>query len=170
MELRVMELPEMFLLGLDFFGDPFKFSSGWTEENEIGRLWKRFIAYFEKHNDQLLHIKDASVMYEIHIEHQETLQTGEYEVFVGVEVTKLENVPIDITVKVLPATLYAIFTLKGEQILSDWSTMVHEEWMPGSGYRLSYSYGMQCYDERFKGLEQISESELELYIPVVKAE
>ena len=168
MEPRVIEKPEMILVGFDFFGDPFKFSAGWTEENEIGRLWKRFMAYFVEHKHQLKHIKDESVMYEVHIEHPETRQTGEYEVFVGLEVEKLEHVPVEITIKVFPATLYAAFTLKGEQITSDWSKLVYQEWMPGSGYQPSYRYGMQCYDERFKGLDKIEESQLQLYIPIIK--
>jgi len=170
MEPRVIEKPEMILLGFDFFGDPFKFSAGWTEENEIGRLWKRFMAYFDQYRDRLKHIKDASVMYEVHIEHPETPQTGEYEVFVGLEVERLEHVPVELTVKVLPETLYAVFTLLGEQITSDWSTLVYKEWMPGSGYQLSHRYGMQRYDERFKGLERMDESEIDLYIPIRKAE
>jgi len=168
MEPRVIEQPEMILVGFDFFGDPFKFSAGWTEENEIGRLWKRFMAYFDQYQDQLQHIKDRSVMYELHIEHPETPQTGEYEVFVGLEVEVLEHVPIEVTVKVLPETLYAVFTLRGEQITSDWSKLIYQEWMPGSGYQPSHRYGLQCYDERFKGLDQIEESELKVYIPIQK--
>ena len=36
MEVRVVEKDQMLLVGLSFFGDPFKSSAGWTEENEIG--------------------------------------------------------------------------------------------------------------------------------------
>jgi predicted transcriptional regulator YdeE len=170
MEPKVIERPEMILVGFDFFGDPFKFSAGWTEENEIGRLWNRFIKYFEQYRDQVIHLKEPSVMYEIHIEHPETIQTGEYEVFVGMEVEELECVPIEFTVKVLPATLYAVFTLRGDQITSDWSTMVYKEWMPGSGYVRSYAYGIQRYDERFRGLDRLDESALDLYVPIKEAE
>jgi predicted transcriptional regulator YdeE len=166
MQPKVIEKTETIMVGFDFFGDPFKFSAGWTEENEIGRLWNRFITFFNEHKNQLLHVPEPSVMYEIHIEHPETGQTGEYEVFVGVEVDGLESVPIELTVKVLPATLYAVFTLKGEQITSDWSTMVYRDWMPSSGYQRSYPYGIQRYDERFKGLDRMHESELKLYVPI----
>ena len=44
MEPTMIEKRQMMLLGFSFFGDPFKISGGWTEENEIGRLWKRFMA------------------------------------------------------------------------------------------------------------------------------
>jgi len=49
MEPTMIEKRQMILLGFSFFGDPFKISGGWTEENEIGRLWKRFMAYLSKH-------------------------------------------------------------------------------------------------------------------------
>jgi hypothetical protein len=45
MEPRIVETGQMTLLGFSFFGDPFRFHGGWEEENEIGRLWSRFMAY-----------------------------------------------------------------------------------------------------------------------------
>jgi hypothetical protein len=85
MEPRIIEKPQMILLGFNFFGDPFKISGGWTEENEIGRLWQRFMAYLAKHRPRIKHIKTDAVMYEVHVEHEETALTGEHEVFVGNE-------------------------------------------------------------------------------------
>ncbi|GEM_PF-3859724 len=41
MEPTIRELDQIILVGFSFFGDPFAESSGWTEENEIGRLWNR---------------------------------------------------------------------------------------------------------------------------------
>jgi hypothetical protein len=43
MEGRIEDRPLTILAGLSFFGDPFAQSAGWTEENEIGRLWTRFM-------------------------------------------------------------------------------------------------------------------------------
>ena len=42
MEPRIVESERIILVGFSFFGDPFALSAGWTEENEIGRLWQRF--------------------------------------------------------------------------------------------------------------------------------
>ena len=127
MEPTIIEKRQMMLLGFSFFGDPFKISGGWTEENEIGRLWKRFMAYFAEHRHRIQHVVTDAVMYEVHIEHAETAQTGEYEVFVGLEVEKLEDVPVEMAVKILPPTTYAVFTLEGEQITSDWHMMIYED-------------------------------------------
>ena len=165
MEPTMIEKRQMMLLGFSFFGDPFKISGGWTEENEIGRLWKRFMAYFPEHRRRIRHVVTDAVMYEVHIEHEETALTGEYEVFVGLEVEKLEDVPVEMLVKILPAAIYAVFTLEGEQIVSDWSMMI-QEWMVSAGYEPVYTYGFQLYDERFKGLDNLAESVLAVYVPV----
>jgi predicted transcriptional regulator YdeE len=165
MEPTMIEKHQMMLLGFSFFGDPFKISAGWTEENEIGRLWKRFMAYFAQHRPRIKHVVTDAVMYEVHIEHEETALTGEFEVFVGLEVEELEDVPVEMAVKILPPTTYAVFTLEGEQITSDWNTMMYE-WMMGSGYERAYTYGFQLYDERFKGVEHMDESILDVYVPV----
>ena len=85
MEPKIVEHDEMLLLGFSFFGDPFRSSAGWTEENEIGRLWQRFMAYLAEHRQRIKNVKPEEVAYEVHIQHEETPRTGEYEVFVGVE-------------------------------------------------------------------------------------
>jgi hypothetical protein len=43
----LVELGARTLAGMSFFGDPFTSHAGWTEENEIGRLWQRFQAHVE---------------------------------------------------------------------------------------------------------------------------
>jgi predicted transcriptional regulator YdeE len=166
MEPTIVTKQQIFLLGFSFFGDPFKISAGWTEENEIGRLWKRFMSYWTHHRDHIPYLKTDQVMYEMHIEHTETHQTGEYEVFVGVEMTKLAEVPVELAIKILPPATYAVFTLTGAEIASDWSKMM-AEWMAQAGYRRAYPYGFQRYDERFKGLDRIEESTLDVYVPIV---
>jgi len=166
MQVRFIEKEQMLLGGFGFFGDPFRVSSGWTEENEIGRLWQRYMSYLGTHPDSLPHVIEHGVAYEVHIQHEETPRTGEYEVFVGMEVGTLTDLPVELSVKVLPAVTYAVFTLRGEQITSDWQTMLGEEWLPNSGFESDFNYGLQRYDERFKGVGNIEESMLELYVPV----
>jgi predicted transcriptional regulator YdeE len=166
MEPTIIEKDQMTLLGFSFFGAPFAISGGWTEENEIGRLWKRFMAYLDKHQHRIRHVK-SGVAYEVHITHEDTALTGEFEVFVGVEVEKLEDVPVEMSVKILPQATYAVFTLQGRQIVSDWPKMV-EEWMSKAGYQSAYVYGFQRYDERFKSLQRIDESILDVYVPIKK--
>jgi AraC family transcriptional regulator len=167
MEPKLVETGQLTLLGFSFFGDPFRLSGGWTEENEIGRLWARFMAFLGEHRSRIRHVTSWDVMVELHVEHPETAQTGEFEVFVGLEVERLEDVPVELTCKVLPATTYARFTLRGEQITSDWNKWM-SEWMSNAGYRRAYPYGYQRYGERFKGMERVEESVLDVYVPVEK--
>jgi predicted transcriptional regulator YdeE len=166
MEPQIVERGPTNLLGFGFFGDPFRISAGWTEENEIGRLWQRFMAYLADHPTRIQHASADMVAYEVHIEHEATARSGEYEVFVGLEVERLEDVPVELTAKVLPSATYAVFTLEGQQITSDWHTLVIDEWMCTAGYESAGPYGFQRYDERFKGLDQIEDSVLEAWVPV----
>ena len=167
MEPKLVSMGQMTLVGFSFFGDPFRVSAGWTEENEIGRLWNRLMAFLEEHRPRIRHVSSWEVMYEVHVEHPETAQSGEFEVFCGLEVELLEDLPVELVSKVLPATTYAVFTLRGEQITSDWNMLI-SGWLSRSGYQRAFAYGIQRYDERFKGLDLVEESVLDVYVPVRK--
>ncbi len=167
MEPQLIDKDLIILVGFSFFGDPFKFSGGWTEENEIGRLWKRFTTYLQEAGGQIRHATAGGGFYELHIDHPEMERTGEYEVFVGMEVDRLEDVPVRLSIKILPPTKYAVFTLVGQQIVADWSKEM-ADWLARSGYQRAYAYGFQYYDERFKSVQQIDESVLDAYVPVRK--
>lgn len=161
----ILEKEQMILLGVSFFGDPFSQNAGWTEENEIGRLWNRYFGYLKKNKELFASFVNSKVSYEVHIEHEESARTGYFEVFVGMEIKNLDPAPYRLLVKVLPAATYAAFTLKGDQITSDWEITM-KPWLDREGYVKAHSYGIQCYDERFKGVDKMSESELDVYIPV----
>ena len=40
------------------------------------------------------------------------------------------------------------------------------QWLPASGYESAHDYLIELYDQRFKGLENLAESELDVYVPV----
>ncbi len=166
METKIVEKGPILLVGLSFFGDPFQMSGAWTEENEIGRLWTRLMNYLTHNSDRIRHVKSYETSYELHIEHEETALIGEFEVFVGIEVDKLEDVPVQLVVKILPPSRYAVFTITGQMIASDWSRMVYGEWLPESGHEAIPGYSFQLYDQRFKGTQNLDESALDVYIPI----
>ncbi len=169
MEPVIVEMDTLTLVGFSFFGDPFKLSGGWTEENEIGRLWSRFTGYWGQHRSQVAHVKNEQVTFELHIYHAETPQTGEFEVFAGVQVASPEEVPVQLSTKIVPAGTYAVFTIVGEQILSDWPQLIYGEWMSRLKYEVDHSFSFLRYDERFKGMQQLDESAVDVYIPVRRA-
>jgi len=166
MKPTIINQSSMLFVGFNFFGDPFQLSGYWTEENEIGRLWKRLMGYLETHPNHINHIKNKGVMYEIHVYNEEMAENGHFDVFIGVEVSQLTDVPIEVVGKVLPTTMYAVFTLHGEQIMADWSRTIYQEWLPNSPYQAGANFLIQRYDHRFKGVDQIADSVLEIYIPV----
>jgi predicted transcriptional regulator YdeE len=167
MEPKFITYEQLILVGFSFFGDPFRLSPGWTEENEIGRLWTRFMAYAAQHQEQLQKIiSKPNIAYEVHIYNKETMNTGLFEVFVGSELADAAQPPIATVVKVLPATQYAIFTLKGEEIIGDWPLAIYQDWLPNSGYELAHDFHIQYHDGSFKGFDQLDESSLDVYVPV----
>ena len=167
---HIVERSRLLLAGFSFFGDPFALSDGWSMDNEIGRLWQRFMAFFEAHDQQVPGMTDEQAMFEVHIEHPETRSKGLFEVFVGVAVDELGTLPVELVVKVLPPTQYAVFTLRGQAITGDWGKQIYQEWLPQSEYRVTYPFSFQYYDERFKGLHQLDESTLDIYVPVAPRE
>lgn len=166
MEPRIIQQGQMILAGLSFFGDPFAESAGWSQENEIGRLWQRFIELLAQEGAQIQHQKNPETHYEVHISHPETADKGHLEVFVGVELGELVALPVEFSVKILPSTSYAVFALKGQQITGDWPMEIYGAWLPQSNYEVAHPYMFQLYDHRFKGMDRLDESELDIYVPL----
>lgn len=165
MKPTIVQKDEIILVGMSFYGDPFETSAGWTEENQIGRLWQRLLDYLADHVDAIRHRVADQVSYEVHVYGPETMSKGLFEVFVGIQVEKFEALPVDLLVKILPTSEYAVFTLEGEQIISDWHQEI-DQWIRAAGYQVAYPFSFQYYDERFKGLDRIKESQLDIYMPV----
>lgn len=165
---KIIESKPITLVGMSFYGDPFDTHAGWDEDNQIGLLWKRLFAFLQK-DAVFSSLSQSSAWYEVHIHSEETQAKGLFEVFVGVtiELERVTELPSQLLVKNLPASQYAIFTFKGEEINSDWEKIL-ESWMSESDYQSAGTFNFQYYDDRFKGLDRISESVLDVYIPIRK--
>ena len=160
----IQRYPRIILAGFSFFGDPFHSHAGWTETNEIGRLWQRLLQFLALPGKLPAH---PSVTYEVHLMNHKTPQTGEFEVFVGFEISDMNQVPVELCLKILPEADYAVFTLSGEQIHSD--EPIVDSWLTTSGYRQAFSFSAQRYDQRFKGLDRLNESTLDVLVPIIRA-
>jgi len=162
---RILEKKKIALVGIDFYGDPFKDAGGWSEENEIGRLWQRFEKYYEQETVSVKH-KTSDSGYELWIDFEGDEDTKDRYVFVGVAVERVEDIPLEFVAKTLPETRYAVFTLKGEKIKSRWSEEVYKNWLPAAGLKTSHDFLIECYDpKRFKGPAD-PESELDILVPI----
>jgi predicted transcriptional regulator YdeE len=167
-EPKIKEMDRITLAGFNFYGDPFTTSDEWTEENEIGRTWKRFMEYMTNNNKKVEGLFKNEIAYEVHLWNEDTHAKGHFDVFVGMEVTDLKAVPYDLLVRILPPCKYAVFTLRGDEISSDWHQSMYVEWLPQSGYKNAHNYQFQYYDQRFKGPDKLNESELDVYLPIVR--
>jgi AraC family transcriptional regulator len=155
------------LLGCVFYGDPFHSAAEWTYENEIGKLWMRFYTLMQKYFVLISKIiVDQDVAYEIHIEPEEYIKTKRYYVFVGMEVSNIEEIPVEMFLKILPNTKYLKFTTKVTE--RDTCEDVFKNWIPKNGFEQAHPYVIQGYDrKRYKDLND-PKSEIDWYIPVRK--
>jgi predicted transcriptional regulator YdeE len=168
MDARIVERGSILLVGMGFYGDPFARASAWDEDNEIGSLWKRFMAFLSASPGAIGDRADrGESWYELHVMECETPKTGRYEVFVGVEVSALRAVPVACSAKMLPAAEYAAVTVRGTEMAGDWMARMYSELIPSLGRRASEAYSFELYDARFKGMDRLSESELDFYIPLL---
>jgi len=158
----------MLLAGFSFFGDPFHSHAGWTEANEIGRLWQRLERLAALPSVQNTLFASIAVSYEMHLQNHETPQTGEFEIFAGIEVAAVDNVPLELCVKVVPETDYAVFTVRGSETYGD--EPVLDNWLRDNGYRQAFPFFLQRYDARFKGVDHLAESEWDILIPIARVE
>ena len=156
----------LWLVGMNFYGDPFSNASPWEEANAVGTLWGRFMNLWENAPEAIKEQRTPNQMAEIFFETGETEAKGVYEVFVGVIVHRINEIPLSCVAKYLPANTYAVFTLRGAEITDDWLNRVVSEWLPTSGYRVAANYSIQIYDQRFQGVDRIDVSEIDVYIPI----
>lgn len=161
---RVVDHPARTLAGMSFFGDPFTSHAGWTEENEIGRLWKRLGRYLEG-----VGAPRPDVMYEVHLRGAESVLTGEFEVFAGYPVPgpcapAPGDVAVELVTRTLPAGTYVELELRGADIVEENPVLV--EWFARSGYREAGSFVVLRYDERFLGTDRLDESVVTFLMPV----
>jgi len=165
MEPEIIESGQMTIVGMTFYGDPFKDVKDWSSENEIGKIWARFSKVWDARKAEIANVLDHDAGYEVHYEPEEYKETKNFYVTVGVEVSEVGVVPLELSFKVLPATTYAVFKLKGKEIASNWPDRIYKEWMPGSGYEEAHKFLIECYGPTFKGPDD-PESELVIRVPV----
>lgn len=155
------------LLGLDFYGDPFSNSSWWSEENEIGQLWHRFYKSFMPVREKFQPYLINNAYYEMHIMNQDYKEKGHYEIFVGIQINDLPEDTLHYLVKKIKAQAFVKVCLSGEEILSDYYPELERQCVDLFGMKLSQEFMIQTYDERFKGMDKINESEMDVFVPLI---
>jgi len=165
MEIRFENKNALLLCGVSFFGNPFANAAAWDSDNEIGSLWHRFFKLKKSWNNLYKHEQDYK-SFELHIEHPDTKKNGLYEVFIGEEISDPNCAPISSCTKFIPKSDYAIVTLNGLEVQDDISKTLEAELRKTSNYSINKSFTLLVYDKRFKGMDKLSESILEYWIPL----
>lgn len=168
MEPKIIESKIFKLVGCIFYGDPFHSAEEWSYENEVGKLWQRFIETSKKYAPLLKKIAiDLNTGYEIHLEPAEYKQTKNYYIMVAIEVNNLNELPLEMFAKIFPKTDYVVFTTSMEKRF-EIGNLVYKKWIPKHRYEQAFPYILQLYDNRrYKGLED-PHSEIDWFIPVKK--
>jgi len=165
MKPKITDKRKIILVGMDFYGNPYQEAGGWSMQNAIGQLWTRFDSFYKKNKDSIKHLASESG-YELWIDFEGEEDTNNNYIFVGVEVDRLDDLPLELVTKILPETRYAIFTLKGDEIKSDWPSKVLNPWLTDAGLEQSFTFIIEYYDsQRFKGIDN-TDSELDIYVPI----
>lgn len=153
-------------MGCVYYGNPFHNAKEWSYENEIGKLWERFGTLVYKYRSLLKKISlENDIAYELHLEPEEFKKTMNYYVFVGMEVIKTDEIPLEMFVKILPKTNYVVFTTTMEDKF-EMGGYMYKKWLPEHNYEQCFPYILQMYDrKRYTGLED-PKSEIDWFIPV----
>ena len=165
MKTEVVKLGPLLLGGMCFYGDPISVKGSWDSENEIGKTCKRFADFVSEHPVRP-YSKNIPLFYEVHVYGSETMSKGYFEVFVGEEVNT-DELPIELSCKYIPASDYIKITLYGSEIISDWWENLDTEVIPAFGLKRNFGYIIQAYGDGFKGMDNIEDSVMNAYIPVI---
>ena len=166
MKTEVTRLSSILLGGVSFYGDPISAKGGWDTENEIGKTWQRFMTFLRE-NPERPYSCGKQLFYEVHLYGSETKKKGYFEVFVGEEVNTA-TLPIALCAKYIPESDYLKMTLFGREIVGDWWLKLETEILPALGFSAKSSHLIQVYDDRFKGMDNVDESILDVFIPIEK--
>ncbi len=153
------------LVGLSFYGDPFAGGPGWSDENQIGRLWHRFNALLDARRREIEGLVEPVRGFEVHMALPEDEGTGRRGLFVGVAVARAAPAPLPLVFLALPGGEYVLYRLQGTEIGSDWPRAIHDEWLPAAGLASRLPLAVEVYGPDFHGPDDPA-SVLEVWVPV----
>ncbi len=154
MEPKIVQKPEINLVGMVVFANP--------TEGEFAKTWDRFIQY----RDELPEHSNTTDHYGVEFYTQDMALTHKWFYMAADEVDNLDVIPVRMVAKRLPATTYAVFTVRGGlKELGEGFRYAYDTWLPHSGYEIAHPYDFEFYqDGRFKG--DADDSEIDIYIPI----
>lgn len=155
MEPKIEQLPQILCVGVPYYGD--------NKSGEIPGTWP----ILNSLSDQIRNKKQPCIHLGVETYTTE-FETHRRWFYLGaVEVTTLDEIPVQLVGKILPANRYAVFTHKGKLPgrITETFGHIYGEWLPRSGYKQTGPYDFERYDARFKGADN-DESLTDICIPI----
>ena len=156
---KFIKLDKLMLAGVGTFGN--------VESGSPPEMWEVLRSNSLEASDRI----NEPVSYGVETYTKEMQTKGKWFYMAAVEVSSFENLPAQMSGKLLPANEYAVFTYKGAitPALGQLFQSIFKEWLPESGFVQAGPYDLERYDHRFLGPEN-PDSEFDILIPVIKAE
>ncbi|TXT63712.1 MAG: hypothetical protein BAJALOKI3v1_320008 [Promethearchaeota archaeon] len=132
------------------------------ELREPAAVWARF----QQVGSHIPHA-DTSHALGIYMSNKDLLKEDKNRYIVGVEVSKVEDIPKGMISERIPRQKYVLFTHTGPlSTLKNTYQYIHEQWLPNNPRyeRLPFGVELEWYDSRFRFDSE--NSKLDLYIPI----
>jgi AraC family transcriptional regulator len=160
MEPKIVKKEAVKLIGLMYYGD----NKNW----EIPKIWEEFLPLMKK----IPNCVPARESYGVCFYTESFSKSGLFYYLAALPVSSLEEIPMELVGKTIPASEYAVFTHKRSLTgktnnIKDTYAYAYGTWLPNSPYVNPYEYDFEYYDERFKGNDN-PDSEIDVYIPIRK--
>ncbi len=154
MEPKILKKPDIILVGMAVYSN--------ASEGGFGEVWHRFM----QHNDEYPAHSNTSDHFGVEFYARDMEQTGKWFYMAADEVDNLDNIPVSMVAKRLPAATYAVFTVTGGlKKLAEGFHYAYHTWLPSSDYQVAHPFDFELYqDGRFKG--DTDDSEIDIYIPI----
>ncbi|MBN2435528.1 MAG: AraC family transcriptional regulator [Spirochaetes bacterium] len=151
---ELVEREPILLVGIPFFYDI-------SMKNDLSLPWSNMTKNINLVKERIVPEKYYQVQYWF-----EDQDPGTLFFFVAAEVSKIDDIPIQFTAKVLPRQTYLRFYHKGRaNSVGIIYRYIYETFLPDTEYRLPYLYNFEQYGD--KTLEPDNEESIsEIYIPV----
>jgi len=156
-EQKIVNKPAFKVVGMNTYTD---FLNG--NFDQFPATWERFCPYSGKIEKRV----NDNTAYGISFYPPDWTPKSKWDYMAAVEVKDLNDIPITMLGKTIPANKYAVFTHKGPvKNLYQTYYYIYTKWLPESNYDKVSGYDFELYDERFKDGKS-DDSEVDIYIPV----
>ncbi len=136
------------------------------DKNEIKEAWRIFLKSVGKiRNSSFFSEACSNPGFGLECYNDDFFESGKFFYMPSVQVDSFDDLPVEMSLKIIPPAKYAVFTHKGiPSTISETITAAYDKWIPESGYKVDRSYDFEYYDDRFK--PDSNESEIDIYIPI----